>query len=334
MTRILEQHYLDFEKPIADLEEKIEALKRYDMTEGGKITDEVSKLQAKLTKQIEQIYSKLTAWQKVQVARHPNRPHGEDYLTSLIEDFTPLAGDRLYAEDAAIIGGIGRFQDQTVMVIAQERGHDMESRLKHNFGMAKPEGYRKARRLMDMANHFEIPLIALIDTAGAHPGIEAEARGQAEAIAKAMEEGFKLKVPSISIVIGEGGSGGAIALGVANKVIMLENSVYSVISPEACSSILMRVPDKAKQMAEILKLTAQDLLSFGIIDEIIPEPAGGAHRDRLQTIKNVSEALAKNLAALRNKSPEELERSRQEKFLAMTRLPEIKETKSKSKSKK
>lgn len=321
MTTVLEKHYLDFEKPIADLEQKIEDLKRLDASHDMKISDEIKRLQEKKAKQLETIYSKLSAWQKVQIARHQNRPMGQDYLNALITDFTSLAGDRLYGEDAAIIGGIGKFNGQTVMLIVQERGNDVESRLKHNFGMARPEGYRKARRLMQLANHYEIPLISLIDTSGAYPGIDGEARGQAEAIAKSMEEGFKLEVPSVSIVIGEGGSGGAIALGVANKILMLENSVYSVISPEACSSILMRTAEKAKQMAEVLKLTAQDLLELGIIDEIIKEPLGGAHNDRETAIKNVGEALRKNLNELKKMSKEQIEKSRYDKFLAMTRFP-------------
>ena len=333
MTTVLEKHYLDFEKPIADLEQKIEDLKHIDASHDVKISDEIKKLQEKKVKQQENIYSKLTAWQKVQIARHQNRPMGKDYLDALITDFTPLAGDRLYGEDAAIIGGIGRFNGQTIMIIAQERGHDVETRLKHNFGMARPEGYRKARRMMQLANHYGIPLVNLIDTSGAYPGIDGEARGQAEAIAKSMEEGFKLEVPSITIVIGEGGSGGAIALGVANKIMMLENSVYSVISPEACSSILMRTADKAKQMAEVLKLTAQDLKELGIIDEIIPEPLGGAHSNRFETIKNVGEALRKALTDLNKLTKQQLEKSRYDKFMAMTRLPTKTEKKAKSSKK-
>jgi acetyl-CoA carboxylase carboxyl transferase subunit alpha len=253
------RHYLDFEKPIAELEDKIEELRHLSNSAELNIADEVSRLEAKLDRQLNQVYARLTPWQKVQIARHPDRPHGADFIKGLITDFTPLAGDRAFAEDHAIIGGIGRFREHSVMAIAHEKGADTESRMKHNFGMARPEGYRKARRLMELADHFRLPVLSFVDTAGAYPGIDAEARGQAEAIARAIETCLKIEVPLVATIIGEGGSGGAIALAAGNRVLMLEHAVYSVISPEGCASILWRVADKAQEAAEALKLTAQDL---------------------------------------------------------------------------
>lgn len=272
-------HYLDFEKPIAELEGKIEELRHITGSGEVNIADEVTKLQTKVDKQLRTIYSKLNAWQKTQVARHQDRPHALDYINAIIDDFTPLAGDRLFGEDNAIVGGLGRFRGRSVMVMGIEKGGDTEERVHHNFGMAKPEGYRKAQRLMKMADRFGLPIIALVDTPGAFPGADAEARGQAEAIAKSIEISFQIKVPFVSVIIGEGGSGGAIALACANTVLILEHSIYSVISPEGCASILWRDGAEAKTAAEALKLTAKDLMDLGVVDVVIPEPLGGAHRD-------------------------------------------------------
>jgi acetyl-CoA carboxylase carboxyl transferase subunit alpha len=312
-------HYLEFEKPIAELEGKIEELKRLTGDGTLNIADEVAKLQAKVDRQIRTVYGKLTAWQKVQVARHPERPHCKEYVAGLIDGFTPLAGDRLFADDAAIIGGIGRFRGQSVVVIGQEKGSDTESRIKHNFGMAKPEGYRKAQRLMALADRFSLPVVSLIDTAGAYPGIDAEARGQAEAIAKTIEAGLRIKVPFVAVVLGEGGSGGAIAIASANKVLMLEHAVYSVISPEGCASILWRAADQAQLAAEALKLTAQDLLKLGVIDGIVAEPLGGAHRGRQETIAALGDAIAAALAEMKGIDGGVLRARRREKFLDMGR---------------
>ncbi|MFN8703020.1 MAG: acetyl-CoA carboxylase carboxyltransferase subunit alpha [Rhodospirillales bacterium] len=312
-------HYLEFEKPIAELEGKIEELKRLTGDGTLNIADEVAKLQAKVDRQIRTVYAKLTAWQKVQVARHPERPHCKEFVAGLIDGFTPLAGDRLLADDAAIIGGIGRFRGQSVVVIGQEKGSDTESRIKHNFGMAKPEGYRKAQRLMALADRFSLPVISLIDTAGAYPGIDAEARGQAEAIAKTIEAGLRIKVPFVAAVLGEGGSGGAIAIASANKVLMLEHAVYSVISPEGCASILWRAADQAQVAAEALKLTAQDLLKLGVIDGIVGEPLGGAHRGKEETITALGDAIAASLAEMKGIDGGVLRARRREKFLDMGR---------------
>ena len=312
-------HYLEFEKPIAELEGKIEELKRLTGDGTLNIADEVAKLQAKVDRQIRTVYAKLTAWQKVQVARHPERPHCKEFIAGLIDGFTPLAGDRLFADDAAIIGGIGRFRGQSVVVIGQEKGSDTESRIKHNFGMAKPEGYRKAQRLMALADRFSLPVISLIDTAGAYPGIDAEARGQAEAIAKTIEAGLRIKVPFVAAVLGEGGSGGAIAIASANKVLMLEHAVYSVISPEGCASILWRAADQAQVAAEALKLTAQDLLKLGVIDGIVGEPLGGAHRGKEETITALGDAIAASLAEMKGIDGGVLRARRREKFLDMGR---------------
>ena len=276
-------------------------------------------MQQKLERQVRSSYSNLSPWEKSQVARHPERPHCLDYVHGLIEDFTPLCGDRLFADDEAMIGGIGRFKNISVVVLGQEKGHDLETRLKYNFGMAKPEGYRKAQRLMSLADKFNMPIICFVDTSGAFPGVEAEARGQAEAIASSIQKCLQVQVPVVSVVIGEGGSGGAIAIATANKVLMLEHAIYSVISPEGCASILWRSADKVKEATEALKLTAQDLKKLGIIDEIIPEPLGGAHRDPKAIIESVGNALLKNLKELMPLSREELKKQRNEKFLKMGR---------------
>jgi len=311
------QTYLDFEKPVAELEGKIEELRHLSDDSSINIAEEVAKLQAKADRLLRQSYAKLTPWQKTQVARHPERPHVTDYVAQLVEDFTPLAGDRLYAEDRAVVGGIGRFRGFSAVVMGQEKGADTNSRMKHNFGMARPEGYRKAQRLMRLADRFELPIITLIDTAGAYPGIGAEERGQAEAIARCIETCLQVRVPLISVVIGEGGSGGAIAIGTANRVLMLEHAIYSVISPEGCASILWRSGEQAKEAAEALKLTAQDLHKLGVIDEIVPEPLGGAQRGKRETIEAVGNAVEKALAQLRKLDGSNLRTNRREKFLQM-----------------
>tara|TARA_R110000796_G_scaffold10692_5_gene35745 strand:+ start:14403 stop:15359 length:957 start_codon:yes stop_codon:yes gene_type:complete len=312
-------NFLDFEKPIAELEGKIEELRHLTGNDEVNIADEVARLQDKLTKLLQGTYGKLTPWQKTQVARHPDRPHFTDYIGHLFEDFTPLSGDRLFGEDEAIIGGLARLQGRSVMVIGHEKGHDTETRVKHNFGSARPEGYRKAVRLMRMAERFNIPVVTLVDTAGAFPGADAEARGQSEAIARSIETCLDIKVPLISIVIGEGGSGGAIALAVANTVLMLENSIYSVISPEGCASILWRSGDEAKTAAEALRLTAQDLLQLGVIDDIIPEPLGGAQRSPAEACKRVGAAIIKALESMDDVEGGLLKARRRDKFLEMGR---------------
>jgi len=310
---------LDFEKNIVEIEDKIEAMRHLAEGQDVDITPEIIRLQQKLERQMKASYANLTPWQKLQVSRHPQRPHCLDYVNYLIEDFTPLCGDRLFADDEAMIGGIGRFRNMSVVVLGQEKGHDLESRVRYNFGMAKPEGYRKAQRLMDLADKFSMPVIAFVDTDGAFPGVEAEARGQAEAIASSIEKCLQIKVPLISIIIGMGGSGGAIAIAAANRILMLEHSIYSVISPEGCASILWRSADKVKEATEALKLTAQDLKKFGVIDEIIPEPTGGAHRDTSSTIERVGNAIHRHLKELMPLSGERLKAERTEKFLAMGR---------------
>ncbi|HWI27624.1 MAG TPA: acetyl-CoA carboxylase carboxyltransferase subunit alpha [Stellaceae bacterium] len=311
------RHFLDFEKPLAELEGKIEELRHLSNGSDINIADEVARLEGKVDRLLRQTYAKLTPWQKVQLARHPDRPHGSDYVKELITDFTPLAGDRGFAEDRAVLGGIGRFRGRSVVVLANEKGADTETRLKHNFGMAKPEGYRKARRLMALADRFGLPLLTFVDTPGAYPGIDAEARGQAEAIARAVEACLQLSVPMISTVIGEGGSGGALALAAGNRVLMLEHSVYSVISPEACASIIWRTADNAQDAAEALKLTAQDLLKLGVVDTVIPEPLGGAHRERLPAIAGVGDAIEQAMRPLATLDGPGLRQQRREKFLAM-----------------
>ena len=311
--------YLEFEKPIAELDGKIAELKH--VANGGdiNIADEVAKLQAKTEKLLKQTYAKLTPWQKTLVARHPERPHFRDYVAALISDFVPLAGDRAFADDRAIMGGLGRFRGRPVLIMGHEKGNDTQSRVRHNFGMAKPEGYRKAIRLMELAERFNLPIITLVDTPGAYPGVEAEARGQAEAIARSTETCLKVKVPLISVIIGEGGSGGAIALASGNHIIMLEHSVYSVISPEGCASILWRSAEQAKDAAEALKLTAEDLKQLGIIDEIVPEPLGGAHRSRAEMATRLGETLEAALAKFDNQSGDDIRRQRREKFLDIGR---------------
>lgn len=308
---------LDFEKPVAELEAKIEELRH--ISDGGHvdIAGEITKLQDKVDKQLRGIYGKLSPAQKVQVARHPDRPHCLDYINALVEDFVPLAGDRCFAEDQAIIGGLGRFAGHSCVIIGQERGHDTDSRIRHNFGMAKPEGYRKAQRLMNLADRFALPIITLVDTAGAFPGVEAEARGQAEAIARSIETCLSVGVPLVSCIIGEGGSGGAIALASGDSVIMLEHAIYSVISPEGCASILWRNAANAGDAAAALRLTAQDLLQLGIIDQIIAEPLGGAHRKREMTIAKVGEVLGETLNKLLRLDKKTLLADRQAKYLAM-----------------
>lgn len=311
------QTFLEFEKPIAELEGKIEELRH--LSDGGdiNIADEVARIQDKVEKLLRSTYEKLSPAQKVQVARHPNRPHFTDYVTALTEDFTPLAGDRFFGEDRAILGGFARFRGRTVMVLGQEKGADTDSRVKHNFGMAKPEGYRKAIRLMQMADRFRVPVITLVDTAGAYPGIASEERGQAEAIARSIEVCLGLRVPMVSLVIGEGGSGGAIAIATANRVLMLEHAIYSVISPEGCASILWRSSAQAAEAAQALKLTAADLKQLALIDEIVQEPIGGAHRFPSRTIADVGEAIERALRDLHGKDGDTLRRERREKFLAM-----------------
>jgi acetyl-CoA carboxylase carboxyl transferase subunit alpha len=311
------RHYLDFEKPIAELEDKIEELRHLSNSAELNIADEVARLETKLDRQLHQVYSRLSPWQKVQIARHPERPHGLDFIAGLITEFTPLAGDRAFAEDRAIVGGIGRFRELSVVVIAHEKGADTEARMRHNFGMARPEGYRKARRLMELADHFRLPVITFVDTAGAYPGIDAEARGQAEAIARSIETCLKIEVPLVAAIIGEGGSGGAIALAAGNRVLMLEHAVYSVISPEGCASILWRLPDKAHDAAEALKLTAQDLTRLGIVDTVVPEPLGGGHRAPARTITAMGDALYESLRPLTALDGPALRAQRREKFLAI-----------------
>ena len=313
-------HFLDFEKPIAELEGKIAELKHLSDGDGINIAEEIGRLQSRVEKDLSAAYAKLSPWQKTQVARHPERPHCVDYIDALIDEFMPMAGDRNYGEDHAIIGGLGRFKGQTVMVIGQEKGHDVESRLKHNFGMARPEGYRKAKRLMELADHYGLPVLTFVDTAGAYPGVGAEERGQAEAIARSIETSLNLRIPIISLVIGEGGSGGAIAIATANAVLMMEHAVYSVISPEGCASILWRDGAMAESAADALKLTAQDLQKLGVIDGIVPEPLGGAHRRPEAAFSAAAEAIQTQLKKLINEDGGRLRTARRNKFLAMGRV--------------
>ena len=312
--------YLDFEKPVAELEAKVEELRA--MGEGNNavaIDDDVMRLEAKAAAALKEIYENLTPWQKTQVARHPQRPHCLDYVQGLITDFTPLAGDRKFGEDEAIVGGFGRFKGESVCLLGHEKGSDTESRLKHNFGMARPEGYRKAVRLMEMAERFNIPLISLVDTAGAYPGIGAEERGQAEAIARSTDVCLGLGVPNVAVILGEGGSGGAIALATANRVLMLEHAIYSVISPEGAASILWRDTTKAQDAATNMKITAQDMVRFGVIDTIIAEPTGGAHRDATAAISATGDAIANALNELNGLDAAAIRKQRREKFLDMGR---------------
>jgi len=312
--------YLDFEKPVAELEAKVEEL-RAMQEEGDAIAigEEIGRIEAKAALALEELYGGLTPWQKTQVARHPQRPHCLDYIAALISDFAPLAGDRKHGEDAAIIGGFGRFAGQSICVIGHEKGSDTENRLKHNFGMARPEGYRKAVRLMQLADRFDIPVIALIDTAGAYPGIGAEERGQAEAIARSTEACLEIGVPNVAAIIGEGGSGGAVAIATANRVIMLEHAIYSVISPEGAASILWRDTARAQDAAAAMKITAQDLARLGVIDTIVAEPVGGAHREPAAAIAATGEAVAAALAELRGLDRATIMRLRREKFTAIGR---------------
>lgn len=312
--------YLDFEKPVAELEAKLEELRA--LAAGGEavaIGDEIARLEAKAAQALRDIYENLTPWQKTQVARHPQRPHFSDYISRLIADFTPLAGDRKFGEDEALLGGFGRFRGESVCVIGHEKGSTTEARIKHNFGMARPEGYRKAVRLMELADRFGIPVISLVDTAGAYPGIDAEARGQAEAIARSTEACLNLRVPNVAVIIGEGGSGGAIAIATANTVIMLEHAIYSVISPEGAASILWRDTTKAQEAATNMKITARDLERLGVVDQVVPEPPGGAHRLPEATIAAVGEAVAAALQGLKDLPGDEIRTRRQQKFLAIGR---------------
>ncbi|WP_271828161.1 acetyl-CoA carboxylase carboxyltransferase subunit alpha [Commensalibacter communis] len=314
------RQFLDFEKSVAELETKIFELQHVEQSSDDvNISEELKQLVEKADKQLLALYAKLTPWQKVQVARHAQRPHALDYINAFIEDFTALAGDRLFAEDHAIVGGIGRFNGQTVIVIGIERGSDLDTRLERNFGMARPEGYRKAQRLMRLASQFNVPVITLVDTPGAWPGIDAEERGQAEAIAKSIQICLRTSVPIVAVIIGEGGSGGAIALATADKILMLEHSIYSVISPEACSSILWRDASQAAQAAGALCLTAQDLLKFKLIDQIIEEPMGGAQRDPEAAVASVKKAIQESLDELQAIPAQILQAKRRDKFLAMGR---------------
>ena len=311
--------FLDFEKPIAELEGKIAELRHLANAGDMNIAEEIARLQTKAEKLLRQTYGKLTAWQKTQVARHQERPHFFDYVEQLIDDYVPLAGDRSFADDKAIQGGLGRLRGIPVLILGHEKGSDTAARVRHNFGMAKPEGYRKAVRLIELADRFHLPVVTLVDTPGAYPGVEAEARGQAEAIARSIEACLKVKSPVVSAIIGEGGSGGAIALAAANHIIMLEHSVYSVISPEGCASILWRSSENAQDAAEALKLTAGDLKSLGVIDEIVAEPLGGAHRGKEQTIAALGDAIEKALEAMQPQDGTVLREQRRDKFLEMGR---------------
>jgi acetyl-CoA carboxylase carboxyl transferase subunit alpha len=313
------RHFLDFEKPIAELEGKIEELRRMSEPDGINIADEVSRLTSVADRQLRTTYARLTPWQKTQVARHPDRPKAKDYIDTLITEFTPLAGDRAFADDDAILGGLGRFDGRPVMVLGTEKGSDTDSRVKHNFGMARPEGYRKARRLVELAGRFDLPVLSFVDTSGAFPGIDAEARGQAEAIARSIEACLEAPVPIIATIIGEGGSGGAIALAAGDRILMLEHAIYSVISPEGCASILWRDSAQAPVAAEALRLTAEDLLRLKLIDQIVPEPLGGAQRDKPTTLQSVALAIQDALASLKDVDAATLRNRRREKFLAMGR---------------
>src|SRR3984957_6598695 len=313
--------YLDFEKPVAELEAKVEELRT--LQEGPNavaIGEEIARLESKANAALQELYAELTPWQKTQVARHPQRPHCLDYIGALIADFTPLAGDRKFGEDEAIVGGFGRFNGEALCVIGHEKGSSTESRLRHNFGMARPEGYRKAVRLMEMADRFDIPVLALVDTAGAFPGIEAEERGQAEAIARSTDACLALGVPNVAVILGEGGSGGAIAIAAANRVLMLEHAIYSVISPEGAASILWRDTAKAQEAATNMKITADDLMRLAVIDEIVREPMGGAHRDPKATVVAVGDAIAAAFGAMRHLDRDAVRRQRQDKFLAIGRI--------------
>jgi acetyl-CoA carboxylase carboxyl transferase subunit alpha len=312
--------YIEFEKPIAELEAKVAELRSLSADDANvSISDEIGRLEQKARQLLMDTYGKLTPWQKTMVARHADRPHCLDYVNGLIEGFTPLAGDRYYGEDAAIVGGIGKFRGRSVMVIGHEKGHDTESRIRHNFGMARPEGYRKAVRLMEMAERFGLAVITLVDTAGAYPGVGAEERGQAEAIARSTDCCLSLGVPLVTVVIGEGGSGGAVAIATANRILMLEHAIYTVASPEAAATILWRDKAKAIDAASSMRITAQDLMELRVIDEIIPEPVGGAHRDKGEAIARAGAAISRAIEGLDGLSPDELRAHRAERFMAMGR---------------
>ena len=313
------RHFLEFEKPVAELEGKIDELRKMSEADGINIADEIAKLNEKTDRQLRATYAKLTPWQKTQVARHPERPKAGDYLRGLISEYVPLAGDRAFGDDLAVIGGLGRFRGRAVMVLGTEKGNDTESRVKHNFGMAKPEGYRKARRLIELAGRFGVPVLTFVDTSGAFPGIEAEARGQAEAIARSIEACLEAPVPVVATIIGEGGSGGAIALAAGDAVLMLEHAVYSVISPEGCAAILWKDAAQAPVAADALKLTAEDLKRLSLIDSIVAEPLGGAHRDAAATVAAVGDAVAAALAPLLGLEAAALKAARRDKFLGMGR---------------
>jgi len=313
------RHFLDFEKPIAELEGKIEELRRLSEPDGLNITEEIARLTSVADRQLRATYAKLSPWQKTQVARHPDRPKATDYIAGLITGFTPLAGDRAFGDDPAVVGGLGRFRGRAVMVLGTEKGTDTEGRIAHNFGMARPEGYRKARRLIELAGRFGLPILSFVDTAGAFPGIDAEARGQAEAVARSIEACLEVPAALVAVIIGEGGSGGAVALAAGDRVLMLEHAIYSVISPEGCASILWRDAAQASAAAEALRLTADDLRNLHLIDEVIPEPLGGAHRDPAATIQAVGGAVDIALKALLAMDGATLRARRREKFLAMGR---------------
>jgi acetyl-CoA carboxylase carboxyl transferase subunit alpha len=311
------QTYLEFEKPIAELDRRIVDLRATATSGAINLDSDIERLEAKSAKLLRETYGRLSPWQKTQVARHPERPHFKDYVAGLTEDFLPLAGDRAFADDQAIIGGLARIEGRRVMLIGHEKGDDTASRLKHNFGMAKPEGYRKAIRLMALADRFGVPVISLVDTSGAFPGVQAEERGQAEAIARSTEQCLALKVPIIAAVVGEGGSGGAIALAAANRVLMFEHAVYSVISPEGCASILWRTADKAAEAAEAMRITAQQLAELKVIDRIVPEPLGGAHRHSAEAIATLKTVLVEELDSCASMSGEQLLQQRRIKFLSL-----------------
>jgi acetyl-CoA carboxylase carboxyl transferase subunit alpha len=315
------RHFLDFEKPIAELESKIDELRKISGADGLNIAEEVTKLTEKHDKLLRATYAKLTPWQKTLVARHQDRPQTSHYIKALVTEFTPLAGDRAFADDPAVIGGLGRFRGRSVAVLGTERGSDTESRVKHNFGMSRPEGYRKARRLIELAGRFGLPVLTFVDTAGAYPGIDAEARGQAEAIARSIEACLEAPVPVVATIIGEGGSGGAIALAAGDAVLMLEHAIYSVITPEGCAAILWKEAAQAAQAADALKLTSDDLKRLGLIDAIVPEPLGGAHRDAATTTAAVGEAIAAALQPLLAMDAAARMAKRREKFLEMGREP-------------
>ena len=312
--------FLDFEKPIAELQGRIDELRDTAAEGSVDLAADIARLQAKSDKLLKDTFARLTPWQKTQVARHPERPHFKDYVAALFDEFVPLAGDRAFGDDQAILGGFATFRGRKIMVLGHEKGDDTASRLRHNFGMGKPEGYRKAIRLVELANRFGLPIVTLVDTSGAFPGIQAEERGQAEAIARSTEACLNAGVPIVAAIVGEGGSGGAVALAAGNRVLMFEHAVYSVISPEGCASILWRTADKAPEAAEAMRITAQDLKAFGVIDDIVAEPLGGAHRDRAAAIESLGNALSSALVDLASLDPADLRKDRQAKFLKMGRL--------------